>query len=73
MLVQLTRVCSMMIQELVIQMMKICLKKSLEVQGGNKEEIVDSRGAQWDVFHRQDVSKLVEFLRKYSKELNTSS
>lgn len=44
-----------------------------EDSGRDKGKVVDTYGAQWDVFHREDVLKLVEFFRKYSNELNCSS
>lgn len=35
------------------------------------ERISDSPAAQWDVFHREDVSKVLEYLRRHCNEFNS--
>ncbi|KAM7256579.1 hypothetical protein ACFE04_012320 [Oxalis oulophora] len=50
---------------------KVVCGDQAECLGKEKNKDVDeSCGAQWDVFRRQDVSKLIEYLRRHSKEFS---
>lgn len=69
MLVQLTRVCYLMIQELVIRMMKICSKKSLEVQGVTKRKLLTVVGTNGMFFIDKMFLSLLSFLESIPKSL----
>ncbi|CAH1415722.1 unnamed protein product [Lactuca virosa] len=37
-----------------------------------EEQIVETHGIEWDIFHQKDVPKLLEYLKKYSDKLGKS-
>ncbi|EEF37719.1 conserved hypothetical protein [Ricinus communis] len=47
---------------------KFCGKLAESSHHCGKRKTVESCGAQWDVFRRQDVPKLIEYLRRHSNE-----
>uniref|UniRef100_A0A2P2ILW7 Lysine-specific demethylase JMJ25 n=1 Tax=Rhizophora mucronata TaxID=61149 RepID=A0A2P2ILW7_RHIMU len=52
--------------------LKFCRKQSDDTNNFGKIKFSESCGAQWDVFRRQDVPKLVEYLKRHSNELTPS-
>lgn len=37
-----------------------------------EEQIVETHGIEWDIFHQKDVPKLLEYLKKYSDKFSKS-
>ncbi|KAF2305054.1 hypothetical protein GH714_001394 [Hevea brasiliensis] len=48
--------------------MNFCGKNTDGSDHFRKQEVAEYCGAQWDVFRRQDIPKLVEYLRRHSNE-----
>ncbi|KAF2305077.1 hypothetical protein GH714_001623 [Hevea brasiliensis] len=58
----------MITEEMTSENMNFCGKNTDGSDHFRKQEVAEYCGAQWDVFRRQDIPKLVEYLRRHSNE-----